>query len=798
MAFFTISANRTYKSVEGNWDPQAPFEVGGGTISSTTHQEYTDDGMYEDYHVGYIGFDLSGIPAGSTINSAELKLNMYYANPGSPNGDRWWIYRVTSWASSFSYSTSNVTSDPLDITGTYSNHYASVTQLVRDMMGTGVYGFRVHANSILYWSYIQGKDTGFNAPQLTIDYTPPNSAPNTPTASISGISSNNQPTSASQLTINWVFTDPDGNTQGYYQVQGSNNGWGSVGYDTGKISSSGARSVTTTTLAEGTWQFRVRTWDPSNVISPDYGYTVSVRVDRTQPTASSVDGVKYTNTGVRFHLFGVGDGFTGVQTVNVYLRRADNSAWLIEGATAGQSGDTWYYDFSPPADGQGAHLVRFHIWDWANNLSVAYDTTWYYDTTAPTVSNPNVGATPVNIFNGGTKTVSIDISDNLSGANISDSYWGRPDGVWTQVGAMAGNGTKSIVVPITIEGTYTVHFYVNDNAGNAGPWPYALTFVIDRSGPANPSPSITNVKSDSATMNWNAYSDTSTRSNTFVYLGRWNGSSWVTVVDGLDVGNVTTYNWTGLAAGTSYQATVVYRDVAGNTSPVSWAAFTTNTLPVASITNLSSSGSLYSQRPRIRVTGSDSNSSAVVFQIQIDNDSNFSSPLVDSIADNGGNNAGWSVKTSQVSGSVNYYTPTSDIGTGTRYARVRAWDVNAGEWGPWSSGYQFTIGTRTWTYTVNTSDTGVRLLTMAELRDAVAFVIAARGLSHSGYTDGTVTPNVTVVKAVHLTELRNYINSIYTALGVAPPIWTDATIVPDVTQRKGTHWIELRNAITSM
>jgi hypothetical protein len=681
--------------------------------------------MYEDYHVGYIGFDLSEIPAGSTINSAELKLNMWYANSGAPMSDRWWIYRVTSWTGNFSFSGSNVANSSLDITGGYANHYANVTQLVKDMMGTGVHGFRIHANSIMYTTYIRGKDTGVNAPTLSIDYTPPNTNPYTPTVSISGYPTNNTWSNASSFTINWTFSDPNaGNTQSKYQVIGSTDRFNTWHTNTGEITNSGARSATVNITHDGTWEFLVRVCDQGGLWSDWGGWEFFVKVDRVNPYGgTTVTPTQYVNVAIngtyRITVTGVGDANSGV------------------------------------------NRVQFPVWTDANG------------------------------------------QDDLA------SNWQTNSQV---SGVNAGGGTWYYDVPINLhsnaEGWYTCHIYVFDNAGNSISIGQNLTFV-DRTAPANPNPTIANIKSTSVTVNWSAFNDASPSSGwlrTYLYLDSWNGSDWVRLVNDRDVGNVTTYNWTGLTASTTYRIAVLTWDNAGNLggSGVWSSTFTTNTLPTTVISALSSSGYLVTQRPLFKITGTDANGSNVVQRLQVDNNSDFSSPVVDTVADTAGygtGNSGWSIAGTQGSGTFNHFIPSFNIGTGTFYARVASWDVSAQEWGGWSSTYTFNVQNPSWATTVSAGDTTISKRTIDDLRTKVNAVRQARGLSAYSFTDASISDwnngAPTQIRKVHLDELRTAVSQIYTQISVNPASWTDSTITANSTTRKGTHWIEIRNALTA-
>jgi hypothetical protein len=414
------------------------------------------------------------------------------------------------------------------------------------------------------------------------------------------------------------------------------------------------------------------------------------------------------------------------------------------------------------------------------------------------------------------------VSDNISLSIVRFAVWtaanGQDDIIWYD-GTNAGGGTWYKDVPIAnhgnAEGQYICHVYAYDTAGNNQNVRIIDTYV-DRTAPANASPTVTAIKSTSATFNWSAFSDGANSSGylrTLLQFQVWTGSAWsgnlnIGTPGGFDgtynafTDNRTSFTYSGLAAGTQYRVAIIQVDKANNFSPNSFVTFTTNTLPVASISALANAGAIYNTQPYFRPSATDSNGSTVVLQIQIDDATDFATPLVDSIADTVNAANGFSTKGAVGSGVANNFKPTSSIGTGVRYARVRAYDVSAGEWGNWSSTYTFTIQTVTWATSINDTDTSVRKPTVDDIRTKINNVRAARGLGAYSFTDPTIVDwnnaSPTNIREPHISQARTAITDIYTALGLAAPTWTDSTVTANSTARKGTHWIEARNALVAI
>jgi hypothetical protein len=265
-------------------------------------------------------------------------------------------------------------------------------------------------------------------------------------------------------------------------------------------------------------------------------YTVP---DTTLPTGSRADAqVRYLNAGSNKTAT-----FTVNAADNVGVTSVKFPTW---GDSGGQNDIVWYegtnngngtwsrtIDFNTHDGGIDQHYnIHVYAYDAAGNNAMIATYDVYVDTVAPTYSNATVGTTPASVASGGTKNVSVDIADNLTGAKIQDAYYRKPDGTWVQyVNAVTSSGaTRTMPVPITAEGTYLVHFYIMDNAGNNGAWPLELSFLIDRTAPTIGSIDATQYSNfTSGTRRVNIYNVSDTYLNRVgVYYRKSinNGSTW--------------------------------------------------------------------------------------------------------------------------------------------------------------------------------------------------------------------------------------------------------------------------------
>lgn len=426
----------------------------------------------------YVDFDTSSIPLGAQILSATLTLTQYSGSWTWP-AQSIYVERATgSWTETgITWNNRPATTQASPSVSVAAEAFKketfNVTALVQSWAnGQPRYGFAVQASSYGMKSFCSREYADQNnRPVLVVEY---NRTPNPPGVSISGIGSDYQWTNVSQLTINWNFSDPDsGDYQSAYQVVGSQDGWANWQYNSGEVANGSARSVTTPTLGEGTWQFAVRTRDRYGAWS-NWAYTYTVRIDRTKPTIGSVSGTQYTNGSgpVRIWAYNVTDNWSGVNRVAVTMVRPDGSTY--NGGNATQSGNNWYTDVTWTGE-VGTWGIRFQAYDNAGNASDTKQATVIHDRTPPTIGSTYPEQMYSNVAVNGTFRVRADgVSDDRSGvSNVRFAVWteagGQDDLKWYD-GNNAGNGVWYYDVPINqhgnAEGKYIIHTYAYDRAGN--------------------------------------------------------------------------------------------------------------------------------------------------------------------------------------------------------------------------------------------------------------------------------------------------------------------------------------------
>ncbi|CAG7648211.1 hypothetical protein PAESOLCIP111_05553 [Paenibacillus solanacearum] len=249
------------------------------------------------------------------------------------------------------------------------------------------------------------------------------------------------------------------------------------------------------------------------------------------------------------------------KTQSLYHVQRTQSDWNnIDYDTGGVSSSDTYHSMG--WSHQGTNYVRVRTADSNGSWSDWSYKTYQFDSNAPNVFNYNVGTTPVNIVDGGTKNISVEVSDDRSGVRLWDAYYQKPDGQWVQaIIRVTQNGSVwTMSVPITLEGNYKVHLYFGDTAGNgAVQYPSELNFAVDRTPPTVPSNlAASNLTATSVVLNWSPSSDSSGISGYNIYRD--------SALIGTTSGGITSYTATGLSANTTYQFTVAAKDILGHVS----------------------------------------------------------------------------------------------------------------------------------------------------------------------------------------------------------------------------------------
>jgi hypothetical protein len=447
---------------------------------------------------------------------------------------------------------------------------------------------------------------------FTLDYnfiSYPNTAPTVPTIT--------SPTWDANLntltpTINWTFNDPDaGDSQSAYFVEIINSSYTASLWNSGWQSSTTARSYTIPSgvLGQGQYYVRMRTKDAAGVISTTGGngpdpsfYNVRFITDTVAPTITSV-GISYNDTdksGVissrarntaaggtyRVWALGVSDGTSGLNRVQFPTWTADTAGqddlqWY-NGIRDGSTND-WYVDI--PVNNHKWNgidqdrTITTHVYAFDNSGNfVSYPVYCDIDRTPPTFTSVDSYAY-LNTATG-TRRVSV---HGFSEWHVGTTYcnYTTPDAVAHNSNVCTASGTDYYFdVPLSQQGEYRVDFYAQDGAGN---WSNTWTarFFVDTNIPSNPNATASSWTTNSATITWNAFSDTSPSSGLQKFsltVGEWTGSAWVggtpNILNGATVTG-TSYNVTGLTPGKVYRYTVTATDNSGNTNTAVYNTFTT-------------------------------------------------------------------------------------------------------------------------------------------------------------------------------------------------------------------------------
>lgn len=768
-----------------------------------------------------IKFNLSSFPSAASILAAYYI--PYFGFYGTVNADLR-IDRITGPFTVYTnptYTTVNefVRSDFARYNGSQVNEYQpifNITQVIKDIVGSGVNnGFVVRfgtavapANS--YAEYIYSKEaTGVPAGVLVV-YA--NSAPNPPgliTPANGSISNNRHP------TFSWTFSDPDaGHTQSAFQIQVSTDSTFATvnGWDTGKIIGTQQSYVPTTDLGDNQWYYRIRTWDQVDFAGA-WSSAIWFGVENTAPTITGGTASPiYLNIAsggtFRVQVTGAADNWSGVQNVRfavwTEVNGQDDLVWY-DGVNDG--GGTWHKDI-PLADHgniEGLYHIHMYAYDNAGNSANVRQVDATIDRTLPVIGS--IDATKyVTQASGTVRMQAYNVTDtNLLRVGVlyrkstdSGATW---SGWSTEQNAIQTGTTFYYDLPITAgNGRYQLDFRAYDAAGNVSNNNSPLTTYVyqDAVKPADPNALATNVLANNITFTWNAFSDTAPSSGylrTQLYVRKngvaasvdidSNGSleDFITFTD-----NRTSYVVNGLQDDTSYSFLVTHYDNSGNESLFTWKTVQTNTKTVAYFQYVESAGYLINQKPKFQVFGTDLENSPITFKLQVSNNSDFSTTILDSISSSA---PGWSNAGGVGNDVANTYTPQVNLGTGVKYVRVQGFDGQ--EWGPWSDAITLMIQNPNWVGNVSPGDMTVSKRVIDDLRTKVNNIRQARGLDSYAFADPVIRDwndplGGTLIRATHITELRQAIQLVATLFGNAIT-WTNASLSGN---RSGQDWIDLR------
>jgi hypothetical protein len=430
-------------------------------------------------------WDLSGIPAGSVVNSA---IAHFYGNRSGGTDKNVRTYALTvGWAENVNWNTVNRGSydggtnrvldlDPLgwsfysnfDLLS-YVQNWVSGAWANNGLLFTGGGG----AGSYNTWYSREG---GANAPYMDIDYTVPNAAPNAPglsTPTNGGLYNTGSP------TVSWTFSDPDARDyQGAWAVHIIRNSDNAVVRDTGWVAGGAQSWVISPALPTDTYRYTVITQDSHGVAGP-WSWEPVFYVDVTPPSTPSLSGPAYT----------AGGNYTVNWTYNDWHAQGwyqyQISLASDFSTIAGDTGQiaSAQTSFTETRNQEGTWYHRVRVWDSVGNLSAWSNTvTIIVDKTVPSMGAPS----PQQYTIGTTATVYVDgITDGFSGMNHVQVYQVRPDGSYYDIGnatAVGGNRYSINVTGLNIEGNWHFDFRAYDTAGN-GSGPVAAYVMHDTSLP---------------------------------------------------------------------------------------------------------------------------------------------------------------------------------------------------------------------------------------------------------------------------------------------------------------------------
>ncbi|MBE1444181.1 DNRLRE domain-containing protein [Paenibacillus sp. OAS669] len=450
----------------------------GADIDRVVHSPGTlmVNNMPYDEAVAFIKFDLSGLPQGVAIVSANLRV-IVKGIAGSNTTDNIGVQRVLG---DWSEMNTKYTNQP-SRSSTYQSAIASKTdgqevnfdvrQLIQDDVNTTrAYGFGLSNESPNGYKLFYARESD-RPPVLTITYNSPPNAPSLSSPVNGSITNNRHP------YFSWSFSDSDPEDyQTAWQLQvsaGDGGAFSNIVLDTGKIGS-GQQSWQHdwTELGDNQYFYRIRTWDKADVVS-QWSWVPWFGIENSPPTFS-VPGTQFRivplNESFQVDANNVQDNWSGVQKVKFAVWTDKNGQDDLKWYDGIRDSNHWYAHI-PIADHnneEGTYICHVYAYDNAGNYaSNGYNIV--VDRTAPTVSIRGTD------YVGKSRNISIewDYGDNLLDQKqyfieiVNEAYnailWnsGWIEDMWARTYNLPDMGSDV---------TYFVRMAVMDMAGNiSGP-----------------------------------------------------------------------------------------------------------------------------------------------------------------------------------------------------------------------------------------------------------------------------------------------------------------------------------------
>lgn len=331
-------------------------------------------------------------------------------------------------------------------------------------------------------------------------------------------------------------------------------------------------NLTSSALIQASYTFYARSTDPVGNASSCSSATVSYVLDTTAPTnQNTVFAASTTKAG-------------GATVTIVSSGDATNSVWFAPsgtstfsaGVTMTTAGGTATSILAPATAGS----YKLYVIDAAGNASSASTATLTVDNTAPTRSGGSPSGALVSGTTSTTMSLTTDENATCKYATSSGTAYASMASTFTTTGTTSHSTTISGLSDST---SYTYYVRCQDTPGNQNASDYSISFSISTTSDVT-APSVpTNLAGSAASqsqinLSWTASTDDTAVSTYEVYR------------NGTQIGSTasTSYQDTGLAAGTAYLYSVLAKDASNNPSAqTSQVSVTTQS---AAVSSSSSSG----------------------------------------------------------------------------------------------------------------------------------------------------------------------------------------------------------------